>query len=152
MITDSLIEFMCDPSSEMRLVYDLAISATGTYNFREADGCIIQQECPSTLRLLYMKVLFLPLVLGNKEITPHGRFLIKREVQERMIGNTKCAIDVYGFHDPVPILSNEYVLISGSNLLDVTAVADEVNIALHNHQEKCSHGCAFYDEGSKITY
>lgn len=151
MITDSLMDFMCDPSSEMRLVYDLAMSATGTYNFRKTEGGIIQQECPSTLRLLYMKVLFLPLSkLNEKKIVPHGKFLINRDVQERLIGNTKCTIEVYGFGDRVPILSNEYVLISGSNLHDVTAVANEVDNVLRTHQEKCPHGCAFYDEGTKI--
>ena len=71
MITESLPEFMDDESSEGRLIYELAITGEGTYEFRQAEGAV-EQECNIAHRLVWMKLLELPSAKRNGKWTPQG--------------------------------------------------------------------------------
>jgi len=158
MITESLMDFMRDPGSERRLVYELAMSATGSFNFKPTHDGIVQQECPNTHRLIWMKLLFLPMSnFHDKKWIPHGKFLISDQWEQKLIGNTRCTIEVFGFRergqDSVPVLSNGYVIVScGTNTSpqEVAQVAAEVDNALRDHQERCSHGCVFFNDSTKV--
>jgi len=98
-----------------------------------------------------MKLLFLPMSnFHDKKWIPHGKFLVDNHRQERLIGNTNCTIEVFGFDDPFPVLSNGYALISGSNSHDVVTVADGVDNALRDHQERCPYGCSFRNDSIKV--
>lgn len=148
MIITSLLEFLDDSSSERRLLYDLAMTATGTYNFRSYDRVdrgIIQQECHFTKRLIWMKLLWLPLSDFNGPLKPHGKFLIGDQYQRNLTHNTSCYIEVYGFNDHVPVLSYPYMMVCGSNPEEVKIVADLVEEVLHNHQQGCKLGCKFFN-------
>lgn len=145
MITDSLIEFLCDPNSERRLLYDLATHGTGSYSFRKTDGAV-HQECQITNRIIWMKLLWLPMSdFHGKKLVPHGKFLLEKQWQETHIGNTNCDIEVYGFYDKAPILSDPYVFIScANNPHEANEIANRVENELIKHQQRCEHGCKFY--------
>lgn len=144
MITKSLIEFISDPSSERRLLYDLAAFGTGTYSFCQTQDGIVQQECNLTNKLVWMKLLLLPLSNSDGVLKPHGIFLLKPQCKQNLIGNARCSIEVYGFDNLVLQLSNPYVLISGSSPREVGQVMEAVSLALNNHMQKCEF-CKFYD-------
>ena len=143
MITESLLEFMDDESSERRLIYELAITAGGTYKFRRAEGGAVQQECPNSHCLVWMKLLELPSAKSKGKLTPHGKFLEHGGVQQEVKCNTNCSVEVYCSGYSIPILSGPYVLVCGNNLEEVNEVAARVADKIDVHQQGCSY-CQFF--------
>ena len=149
MITASLLEFLCDENSDRRLIYDLALTSTGTFILQKADNGTVQQECQNSRRLIWMKALGLPMSnFHGKKLIPHGRFLVQSNWQQKLRRGTSCDIEVYGFNHSEPMLANPYVLICGDNSHDVTEVAGRVEEALFDHHQKCEFGCQFMDHAS----
>lgn len=142
MIVESLLDFLEDSNSEDRLVYELAMTAKGTYNFRQKDG-VVQQECWRTNRRTWMKLVELPSIRHtNGDLVPHGRYLTGGPVQQLLVGDTRCSVDAYCFQDSTPRLSGPYALVCGDTLHEVQDVAKRVSDQVHRHMHECK--CRFY--------
>eukprot|EP00579_Thalassiosira_antarctica_P009739 CAMPEP_0201920362 /NCGR_PEP_ID=MMETSP0903-20130614/8986_1 /ASSEMBLY_ACC=CAM_ASM_000552 /TAXON_ID=420261 /ORGANISM="Thalassiosira antarctica, Strain CCMP982" /LENGTH=954 /DNA_ID=CAMNT_0048457085 /DNA_START=96 /DNA_END=2963 /DNA_ORIENTATION=- len=143
MITESLFEFMDDESSVGRLIWELAITAEGTYEFYQSEGAV-QQECPNSHCLVWMTLLELPSAKSKGKLTPHGKFLDLGGVQQGIKGDTNCSVEVYCSGHSIPILSGPYVLVCGNDPKEVNEVAARVADKIEIHQQGCSYHCQFF--------
>lgn len=131
MITDSLLKFLGDSSSEGRLLYDLAVSVGGT-----DDGGAIHQECQRTRQSIWTTLLDLPSELDGKPLPVETfRSLLGKSVQEELIGGTECSITVYGFDEDKPTMSNPYVLVCGNGPDEVNEVSTRVSGEIERRQQ-----------------
>lgn len=106
MVVGSLLEFLRDANSAGRLIYELAKTAKGTFdmNIRQAGGPV-RAKCQHTGRLVWMKLLELPMAEDKGKLTPHGDFLLMPKVQAELKGGTNnCSIELYGFEGCIPEL------------------------------------------------
>lgn len=145
MVVGSLLEFLRDANSAGRLIYELAKTAKGTFdmNIRQAGGPV-RAKCQHTGRLVWMKLLELPMAEDKGKLTPHGDFLLMPKVQAELKGGTNnCSIELYGFEGCIPELCDPYVLISGKRKDEVDLVAAKVADKLLKHQQKCTWKCKF---------
>eukprot|EP00579_Thalassiosira_antarctica_P025753 CAMPEP_0202018022 /NCGR_PEP_ID=MMETSP0905-20130828/38520_1 /ASSEMBLY_ACC=CAM_ASM_000554 /TAXON_ID=420261 /ORGANISM="Thalassiosira antarctica, Strain CCMP982" /LENGTH=92 /DNA_ID=CAMNT_0048578851 /DNA_START=1 /DNA_END=276 /DNA_ORIENTATION=+ len=92
MITESLFEFMDDEGSKRRLIYELAITAEGTYKFRRAGGGAVQIRHIEH-RPVWMTLLELPSAKFNGKLIPHGRFLLEYDAPQWVKGDTNCSVE-----------------------------------------------------------
>ena len=71
------------------------------------------------------------------KLSPHGKFLLERHIQEELKGGTDCSIEVHGIEGHIPELCDPYVLISGNKKDEVNLVAENVEGKLLKHQKGC---------------
>ncbi|KAL7546317.1 hypothetical protein ACHAWF_009649 [Thalassiosira exigua] len=136
LIVESLLGFLNDKDSEGRLIYELATSADGTFQFRRIGGAI-QQECQLSHRLVWMTLLELPSAMNRGERVSHGRYLTGRNAQELFTEGTGCYVEVYEH----PGLCGPYVLVCGDNPDEVNGVTDKVADRIDHHMQGCTHNC-----------
>ena len=148
LIDASLLEFVQDSSSWMRLLYELAMTATGTFMFKKVDGAI-QRDCHKTHRSVWMRLFELPSVIENGMKRYHCGFLIQQDVQAWLKGNnTNISIEVYGFNmnqQSIPMASGPYVVVSGGHPTPVNEVAERVVSKITEHQQSCQRRCQFFN-------
>mmetsp|Transcript_13030 Transcript_13030/g.28137 ORF Transcript_13030/g.28137 Transcript_13030/m.28137 type:complete len:442 (+) Transcript_13030:1606-2931(+) len=145
MIIKSIIEFLDDTYSEGRLIYQMGMTETGSFNLKKTRGAV-QVECQLTNLLVWMKLLELPSTIGaNGKRMPHGKRHLN-ENHEWMVGNTDCTIEKYGFDGEVPRRSGPYVLVCGNDSVRVNEVAARVSDVIDRHMRGCRYGCKFYNE------
>jgi len=142
MIEKSLLEFIEDVNSEGRLLYELATYAKGTYNIRKVASAV-QQYCHISHRLLWMKLLELPLSEWKGKRTPHGRYLLSSLTQQWLKGSTNCSVEVFGFGESIPALCGPYVIVCGNDVDAVNEVSDRVVGEIDKHMRGCPAGCRF---------
>lgn len=142
MLVDSLLEFLGDPNSEMRLMYALAQTCKGTFNVPRNNKAV-QQENPHTNRLVWMKVV----ELTSTEYEPHGRYLVSDRVQQELTSGTGCTMKVYGSEGSTPELCGPYVLVKGTHPIAVNEVADRVEKRIRTHQQSCTYRCQYRFSG-----
>lgn len=119
MIEGSLMEFVDDKNSEGRLVYELAMMAEGSFEFRREGGAV-QQLCHTPPHdLVWMKLLELPSI-------DHGRHLFRPDSKQWIRGGTRCVVKVHCAGFSLPRLSDPYVLVFGRNLDEVDEVSGRV--------------------------
>jgi len=145
MIEESILGFIEDPNSERRLLYELAMTAQGSYRFRKS-GRAVKRDCLDTRKFEWMNLLELPSVESNNgQLTHHGIFLCNEGQQHNLTKNTNCSVEVYGFRNCVTVLSNPYVLICGTCSDEVNEVTERVANVLERHMEKCPHHCSYHN-------
>lgn len=140
-VEEVLFNFLGDENSNLKLMYDLAMNAGGTYNFRRS-GDIVFQYCHSQKMSLYMTLVYLPCVQEQGVAHCHGEFLLYDNTREWLIDGTGCFYEVYGF-ECMPVCCAPYVVIWGKNPSEVDHVAGRVSGKIRKHQRECEEGCRF---------
>ena len=139
LIIQTLTEFIDDENSEGRLLFDLAMTAKGTYVFRRTKFAV-EQECNISHRMIWMNILELPMSKRGRKWSPHGQFLLNGNLLEQIKGGTDCQVEVFGgTQDSNPKWCGPYVLVSGNHGGDVNDVASRVKCEINNHVRKFSY-------------
>jgi len=97
MIEESLMEFLKDRHAEMRLLYELAATATGSYKFR-SDGCGMLRRVYKGVKL-WWQLLDLPCVEKNHH---HGNFLVRMK-PVKMSASSDCMLEVFAAKFGLPM-------------------------------------------------
>lgn len=137
MVESVLFRNLGDANSNMRLLYELALTGGGNYNFgpRSSDG-IVFQYCSSEKKPLFMKLLNLPWSRERGAVHAHGDFILLDYRQKGIIGNSSCWLEVYGF-ECMPVKCPPYLVVWGHSFLEVGEVAGRVFQELDKHRSKC---------------
>jgi hypothetical protein len=141
LIMKSLLEFLADPSSERRLVYEMGLAAAGTVKIHKVDDAV-QETCHQTEKLVWMKVIELPHneMYSNRNVSTFGSFLLSDNLQRELTSKTSCCIEVYGLNDEPSMLCTPYVFIHGMDAGEVNDVAVKVACLIEQHLQKCLVG------------
>ena len=127
LIMKSLLQFLADPSSERRLVYEMAMTAKGTFHIQEADGAV-KAECHITHNLVWMKLL--------KFESQGMKLLLTDDLSRELIKDTYCHIEVHGLQDNNPTTSVPYVFICGNVSDEVNNVSENVARLIKQRQQR----------------
>lgn len=137
MIKQSLLEYLLDDNSEKRLIYELAMSASGSHNIHEtSSGLLLLHHNGATA---WWVIFELPRGAahhrGSLIVDSHGKFLQNLELKD-----TGCTVELFGntFKKPLKHVA-PYVLISGKEEANVNVAITRVVKAMRKHQKR---GCS----------
>lgn len=132
MIKKSLLEYLSDENSEKRLIYELAMSASGSHNIHETSNGLLLQRHNGVKR--WLVVFELPGKAREECIDHHGKFLLALDLKD-----TKCRVELFGnaFKRPLKYVA-PYVLISGEEEANVNVAITRVMKEMRKHQQRCS--------------
>lgn len=140
LIIGSLLDFLPHPCLERILVYEMGMTAGGTFQNEKVDGAV-RQFCYRLQKTVWMKVLRLKRCWRQKtngtENLLHS-FVPSNHLQ--LISGTNCYIEVYGLSNDTPMLRSPYVFIGGNGSEEVNEVAARVSCLLKNHQNMSYDG------------
>ncbi|KAK1740369.1 hypothetical protein QTG54_009319 [Skeletonema marinoi] len=127
MIEDSIVEFLADRDSEKKLLYELAVRATGSYKFPYDHG-FVQRKYDGVRK--WCRIIDLPCKWREGSGGDHEKCLQDLKTLQR----NECEIEVFdGKSRPAP-----YVMICGAKKKDVKKITSEVFNAVKSHQSKCN--------------
>jgi hypothetical protein len=149
LIMERLLEFLADPGSARRLVYEMGMSAEGTFQTQKVNFAV-EQECHRSQKLVWMKLLEFSSQELDGKLIYHGHFLLSDNLQRELIHDTTCCIEVYGFKDDIPMMSGPYVFIYGNGSDEVNEVAARVACLIKQHQQRCPVGFQVEDDSSCV--
>ena len=127
LIMKSLLLFLADPSLERRLVYEMEMTARGTFHIQRADGAV-KAECHITHNLVWMKLL--------KFESRGMKLLLTDCLRRELTKDTDCHIEVYGLQDNTPTTSVPYAFIYGNVSDEVNNVSANVARLIKQHQQR----------------
>ncbi len=137
MIKQSLLEYLSDENSEKRLIYELAMSASGSHNIHETSSGLLRLHHNGATA--WWVIFELPRGArhrsGSLSVESHGKFLQTLELQD-----TGCRVELFGntFKKPLKHVA-PYVLISGKERANVNVAITRVVKAMRKHQKR---GCS----------
>jgi len=132
MIEESLVEYISDGNSEIRLLYDLIATAEGSYKFKRNDGWgMLLREYEGIKSWWALFELPYKAKEGGKAGEYHGKFLLNLPLQG------DCKIDLFGDTFGAPLAhTSPFVLIRGTKHRDVKDAVSEVRNAMIKHQSR----------------
>jgi hypothetical protein len=151
LIMKSLLEFLADPSSERRLVYEMGLAAAGTFKIHKVDDAV-QEICHQTEKFVWMKLLELPHneMYSNRNVSTFGSFLLIDNLQRELTSKTSCCIEVYGLNDEPSMLCTPYVFIHGMDAGEVNDVAVKVACLIEQHPQKNHVGLQSQNDNADV--
>jgi hypothetical protein len=136
MIEESLVDFISDENSSIRMLYELMLTATGSFKIekKEYEGCRVVRRVYNGVK--NWSVLFdLPYSVRGGSKQYHGKFLTLVDLPMP----DDCIIEVFGDDFDVPLAhTSPFALIRGIKLKDVTDVVLMVRDKMKRHQGR---GC-----------
>ncbi len=135
MIEESLVDFISDENSSIRMLYDLMWSAEGSFKVKRNDGCNMVYREMNGIQS-WCALIDLPYKEREEgKIEYHGKFLTRLELP--LAGD--CVIELFGDDFDVPLAyTSPFVLIRGTKHKDVKDAVLQVRDKMKRHQGR---GC-----------